>query len=152
MPRAPRAFDRPPRARLPRIRWSIVAAVAVGGFLGGIARYAADLAWPTAAGEFPWSTFVVNTSGAFVLAFLVVLVSDVLKPTTYLRPLLGTGFCGALTTFSAVTDTVDRLAAHGKPVLAVAYLGGSVVAGLAAAGLGVILGRAIAASREGAGR
>jgi len=49
-----------------------------------------------------WATFVINASGAFVLAALLVVVNDVLPPTTYVRPLVGTGFCGAWTTFSSI--------------------------------------------------
>jgi len=39
-------------------------------------------------------------------------VNEVLPPTTYVRPLLGTGFCGAWTTFSSITASTDQLAAH----------------------------------------
>lgn len=151
-PEAPAALFAPRRrSRWPRIRWSVVLAVAVGGFFGGIARYAFGLAWPTAPGAFPWDVFAVNTAGAFVLALLLVLVLEVLPPTTYLRPLVGTGFCGALTTFSSVVVGVDRLAADGHGGLAAGYVLGSLVAGLAAAVLGLVVGRSIGAFR-GKGR
>jgi len=136
------------RSRWPRLQWRIVGAVAVGGFAGGIVRYGAGLAWPTRAGTFPWSVFAVNTAGAFILALLLVLVLEVLPPTTYLRPVLGTGFCGALTTFSSVVTAVDQLAVHGHPGLAAGYLAASVAAGLAAASFGVLTGRSGAAYHE----
>lgn len=136
------------RLRWPRIHWTSVAAVGVGGFLGGIARYGVGQAWPTAAGGFPWDVFGVNTAGALLLGLLLVLVAEVLPPSTYLRPALGTGFCGAFTTFSSVTVGFDRLAAHGHAALAVGYLAASVFGGLAAAAFGMILGRSIAASRR----
>lgn len=135
------------RSRWPRIHWRSVAAIGVGGFAGGLARYGVDLLWPTPAGSFPYATFAINTSGAFLLALLLVLVLEVLPPTTYLRPTLGTGFCGAFTTFSNVTVASDQLAAHGRATTAVVYVTASVLAGLAAASFGIVLGRSIAASR-----
>lgn len=136
-----------PRSRWPRIHWASVAMVGVGGFAGGLVRYGVGLGWPTPAGTFPWATFTVNTAGAFILATLLVLVLEVLPPTTYLRPALGTGFCGALTTFSSVAVSVDQLAAHGHADVAASYVIVSLVAGLAAASFGIVLGRSIAASR-----
>lgn len=136
------------RSRWPRIRPAIVAAVAAGGFLGGLVRYLVGLALPAAAGTFPWGIFLVNTAGAFILALLLILVLEVLPPTTYLRPVLGTGFCGALTTFSSVATEVDQLVAHGHAATAAGYVGTSLVAGLAGASFGIVVGRAVAASRE----
>ena len=75
-------------------------AVAVGGFVGGEARYLLGLAFPTTRGTFPATIFAINVSGAFVLALLLVLIMEVWRPTTYVRPLWCTGFCGAYTTFS----------------------------------------------------
>lgn len=144
---AARPFAGVRRSRLPRIHWATVAAVAFGGFFGGLARYGVTLALPAAAGQFPWAVFLVNTVGAFILALLLILVLEVLPPSTYLRPTLGTGFCGALTTFSSVATGVDQLAAHGHAVLATVYVLASLAAGLAAAALGIVLGRSIATVR-----
>jgi CrcB protein len=132
-------------------RWidpRIVGVIAIGGFVGGLARYELVTAWTASATAFPWSTFVVNTAGAFVLALLVIVTTDVLIDSTYLRPLLGTGFCGALTTFSSVAVAVDELAAHGHVATAVGYAAASLVAGAAAATAGVLLGRAIPSTEE----
>ena len=142
-----RPFARPHRSRWPRISWATVGMVAFGGFFGGIVRYAVGLAWTTPDGRFPWATFSVNTGGAFVLALLLVLVHEVLPPNTYLRPVLATGFCGALTTFSSVATGVDQLAAHGHAGVAIGYVVASVFAGLAAASLGIVSGRSVAANR-----
>lgn len=131
------------RSRLPRIHGGSVVAVAAGGFVGGVARYLVGLAWPTPAGSVPWAIFTVNTAGAFTLALLVVLVMEVLPPTTYLRPAIGTGFCGALTTFSSVMVGLDQLVSGGSPLVALVYLLVSLVAGVAAVALGVFLGRAV---------
>jgi CrcB protein len=136
------------RRRWPRIRPAVVAAVAVGGFFGGLVRYLIGLAMPAPTGAFPWSIFLVNTAGAFILALLLILVLEGLPPTTYLRPVLGTGFCGALTTFSSVATGVDQLVAHGHTATAAGYVATSLIAGLGAASFGIVLGRAIAAGRE----
>lgn len=129
-----RLFRAPPQA-------GVVAAVFAGGLVGGLTRYEVVKAWTGPHTAFPWSTFVVNTAGVFVLALLVIVVAEVLAPTTYLRPLVGTGFCGALTTFSAVTVQVDELGAHGHVGTAVGYLAASLAAGLAAAAGAVWVGR-----------
>jgi CrcB protein len=118
-----------------------VAVVLAGGFLGGLTRYEAVTHWASADGAFPWSTFTVNTAGAFILGLVVVVVTEVIGTSTYTRPLLGAGFCGALTTFSSVAVQFDELAAHGHLGTGCAYLAGSVVAGLAAAAMGALLAR-----------
>jgi CrcB protein len=136
------------RRRRPRLRRRVLAAVFAGGFAGGWARYAVTAAWPTPAAGVPWATFAVNTAGAFALALLLVLVTEVWRPTTYVRPLFGTGFLGAFTTFSAVVTTTDQLAARGAAGTAAFYLVISMFAGLAAASFGLVTGRAVAASRQ----
>jgi CrcB protein len=128
---------------------AIVGTVFLGGCLGGIARYGVTRAWPTPQHTFPWATFVINASGAFVLALLLVVVNEVLPPTTYVRPLLGTGFCGAWTTFSSITASTDQLAAHGHAGTAVLYLVGSLAVGLVAALAGLVTGRSLARYRDG---
>jgi CrcB protein len=115
--------------------------VLLGGFAGGLARYETVAHWATTGGAFPWSTLAVNTAGAFVLGLLVIVALEVIGPSAYARPLIGTGFCGALTTFSSVAVQVDELVAHGHAGLGCAYLSSSVVVGLAAAALGALVGR-----------
>ena len=141
-------FDTTGRSRWPRLRPSVLAAVFVGGCVGGLARYAITQAWPTPAYRFPWSTFLVNDVGAFILALLIVVVADVLPRTAYLRPLVGTGFCGALTTFSSVVASADELVAHGHARTGAMYVVASVLAGLASAALGLVVGRSVAANRN----
>jgi CrcB protein len=136
------------RRALPRFHLRVLAAIAVGGFAGGLLRYAVSLALPAGPRGFPWAVFEVNTTGAFVLGLVLILVLEVLPPTTYVRPLLGTGFCGALTTFSSVAVGADELVARGSWLLAVAFLVAGLLAGLAAAWLGVVLGRWVAAVRQ----
>lgn len=141
-------FTRQRRRRLPPISWRVVVAVGVGGFFGGALRYGVTLWLPGSRSSLPWAILVVNTAGGFILAFLLILVLELLPPTTYLRPLLGTGFCGALTTFSSVATGADQLVARGRPGLAAGYVLISLVAGLAAASFGIVLARSIAAYTE----
>ena len=114
----------------------VVGLVFAGGCLGGWARYAVTTAWTSSTYGFPWPTFVINTAGAFVLGVVVVLA---LRGPRWLRPLAGTGFCGGLTTFSALAVAVNRLAAHGHVGTAAAYAAASTVAGIAAAWAGLWL-------------
>ncbi|MCW2600558.1 MAG: crcB3 [Frankiales bacterium] len=141
-------FEQHDRARWPRLRARVVAAVFVGGCVGGLGRYLVDQAWPAGAHAFPWATFTINTTGSFLLGLLLVLVTEMLPPTTYVRPLLGTGFCGAWTTFSAVTAGTDQLVAHGHAAMGVVVVLASVLAGLAAASCGLVAGRSVAAHRR----
>jgi CrcB protein len=127
-------------------RLDVMLAVLLGGFAGGAARYGTVRAWPTGSSGFPWSTLAVNLSGAALLGALVVLSGTVWR-SRYSRPLLGTGLCGALTTFSAVVVDVDRLFARGEPGIAVGYLSASFVGGLAAAFVGIVVARALVQSR-----
>lgn len=133
----------------PALRPGLLTAVFVGGCVGGLTRYEIVRAWPAAAHGFPWSVFVVNVAGAFVLALLLILAAGLLPPTTYVRPLLGTGFCGALTTFSAVAVSADQLGAHGHAGTAAVYVVASVAVGLGAALGGLVAGRWLVAARTG---
>ncbi|HEX2307822.1 MAG TPA: CrcB family protein [Jatrophihabitantaceae bacterium] len=133
-------------SRWPALRPDVIVAVFIGGCLGGWARYAITTTWPANADRFPWATFYVNVAGAVILG-LVIAAASVLS-SRYVRPLLGTGFCGAFTTFSAVVVTTDQLFAHRRQGVAVAYLAASTLAGLAAAALGLVLGRTLVSSRH----
>lgn len=123
-------------------------AIAGGGFFGGLARYAITQAFPIGDRGFPWPVLGINTAGAFALAALLVLLTEVVPPTRYARPAIGTGFLGAFTTFSSVVGSVDQLAAHDRLVLAVSYLVASVGLGIAAAMSGLIAARALVSSRR----
>jgi len=104
--------DSPPRRAAPTPR--VLAAIALGGFAGGVARYELGLAFPTARGTFPATTFGINVAGSFILALLMIFVVEIWPPTRYIRPLFGTGFCGAFTTFSTMTVGADQLIADGR--------------------------------------
>lgn len=124
--------DARPAHRQPRA----VALVAVGGALGGMARYAVATLSPVAGGRPALATFVVNIIGAFALGMLLEALTRSDRRTKVHRStrlLLGTGFCGAFTTYS--TFAHDVTAAAGGPLDATAWAAGQVVCGvLAAAG------------------
>lgn len=130
-----------------RFRPLVLLAIAGGGFLGGLGRYAVELAMPAPAGQLPWGTFFVNVGGTFVLALLLVLILEVWPPTRYIRPFSAVGFLGAFTTFSTATVQTNELLAHGHLATATLYLGGELLAGLAAASFGLVIGRSVAARR-----
>lgn len=136
----------PPPGPLRRVtaHWRTLLLIAAGGAVGGLARYEIGLAWTTTGGTFPWPTFAINTSGALVLALLVVVVTERATHAGYVRAALGTGLCGAYTTFSSVVVSADRLAAHGHPGLAAGYVAASLGAGIVAAALGLAGGESLA--------
>lgn len=153
-PTAGRRTDRARRHKQPRLRSrlrpDVLAAIAGGGALGGGARYLIEQAAAVPAGRFPWATFSINVAGAFVLALLLVFVLDVWPPTRYVRPFAAIGFLGAFTTFSTwMAETAD-LFARDRPYVAVAYMAGSLAAGLAAVSFGLIVGRSFLTRRTGA--
>jgi CrcB protein len=108
-------------------------AVFAGGCAGTLAR--AGLAEGVAqnAGSWPWATFAANVAGAFLMG---VFVTRIAAHDTLARPLLTTGFCGALTTFSTLQIELLDMLDRGDVALAIAYAAASVVAGLAAVTLG----------------
>jgi fluoride exporter len=117
--------------------------LALGGGAGANARYWLGAAVKHAHGAlaFPWHTFAINVSGSIVLGFVAGLClnqPDDARKNWYL--LLGTGFCGGFTTFSAFSlETLELLQAQ-RFGAATAYVCGSVAAGL----LGVWLALKIA--------
>ena len=109
-----------------------LAAIFAGGAAGALLRVGLVRAFPTAAGSWPWVTFGVNVSGAFVLGYMVTRLQERLPLSTYRRPLIGTGFCGALTTFSTMQLEILKMIDHDRLGLAAGYAAASVIAGYAA--------------------
>ncbi|HEY5285926.1 MAG TPA: fluoride efflux transporter CrcB [Solirubrobacteraceae bacterium] len=104
-------------------------AIACGGAAGALIRIAVDRALPATAGHWPWATFAVNMAGALMLGYLVTRLQERLPVSTLRRPLLGTGLCGALTTFSTVQIELLQMADRHRYGLAVGYLLASVLGG-----------------------
>ena len=120
-----------------------LAAVALGGGAGSVARYLISAAWP-AGGGFPWAVFTVNVSGCFLLGALMVYLLEVWPPRRLLRPLLGVGLLGGYTTFSTYAGGVLTLLTGRATALADAYALTSVLASLVAVWCGMRAARAAA--------
>jgi fluoride exporter len=121
------------------MNWLLVVA---GGMAGAPLRYLTDRAVQARHDSvFPWGTFAVNVVGCLVLGLLAGAVAEG-AASSRLQLLLGTGLCGALTTYSTFSYETLRLAEEGARVFAVANVVASVVAGLGAAFMGAALARA----------
>ena len=79
-----------------------LAAIFAGGATGAALRVWLSTQYPSDASSWPWAVFAINVSGAFLLGYLVTRLQERLPLSTYRRPLAGTGFCGAYTTFSTM--------------------------------------------------
>lgn len=141
--RAPSAAHRPHTPPLrPARRARVLAAVFVGGALGTLARDVVERGWPQPAGHFPTATFVVNTTGAFLLgAVLTVLLERYPRRGRRWHPFLCTGVLGGWTTYSSLVVDADSLAKSGHTVVAAGYVATTLVCGTVAAALGIGLGR-----------
>lgn len=121
----------------------LLAAVFVGGVLGGLARAGLVRAIPYDPGAWPWATFGVNVAGAFLLGWAITRLQERLPISAYPRPLIGTGFCGALTTFATLQVELLDMVDAGRSGLALAYAATSVAAGFAAVLLAANLARGV---------
>ncbi|MFI8189286.1 fluoride efflux transporter CrcB [Streptomyces sp. NPDC085946] len=122
--------------------WLLVVA---GAMVGAPLRYLTDRAVQARHDSvFPWGTFTVNVAGCLALGLLTgAAVAG--AAGSHLRLLLGTGLCGALTTYSTFSYETLRLAETGAHRYAVLNVAASVAAGLGAASAGVLLARAFLA-------
>ena len=137
---SPSAANSPPAAkRAPSVAASL-ALVAAGGCAGTLVRAALERAWPASPGHLPVTTLALNVVGALALGLLLGALGEG-RPR--LRLALGTGVLGGLTTHSTFILESHQLLTSGgdggQAVLGAAYLVGSMVAGLVAAGLGLWL-------------
>ena len=117
------------RASRPGIDRPELLAIACGGALGALGRIGVAQALPVSAGHWPWATFAMNIAGALMLGYFVTRLQERLPVSTLRRPLLATGLCGALTTFSTVQIELLRMADHHAYGLAAGYLVASVMGG-----------------------
>ena len=129
----------------------IILAVLAGGMIGAPARYLADrLVQARHDSVFPWGTFIVNMTGSAVLGFLLGAERHLGLPPG-LFALLGTGFCGGLTTFSTFGYETLRLLEDGAIGEAGVNVIGSLAVGVLLAWLGFLLAGALLAVRSIAG-
>lgn len=120
--------------------------VALGGMAGTAARYAVSLVAPPRGG-WPLATLAVNLVGAFVLGLLLEALArrgpedgPGGPSRRRMRLVIGTGFCGAFTTYSALAVDLDLLLRGGQPGTAVAYAAVTVLVGFLLCCVGIWLG------------
>jgi CrcB protein len=121
----------------PRLHTHAVAAVALGGALGAVARWAVAEALPHDSGEFPWDTLLTNVAGCFLIGVLMVLVIERWPDRHLIRPFFGTGILGGFTTFSTYAVDTRTLLAADRPGAAIGYLAGTLLLGLLAVVVGL---------------
>jgi CrcB protein len=109
-----------------------LAAIFAGGCVGAVARAEVAEWLPPERAHWPWATFLVNIAGAFMLGYFTTRLLERLPFSAYRRPALGTGLCGALTTFSTMQVEILHMLDDGEWVLAAGYAAASVGAGFAA--------------------
>jgi fluoride exporter len=120
-----------------------LAAIFVGGIVGALARTGLAQALMHGKGSWPWATFAVNVLGAFLLGYFATRLQERLPISSYRRPLLGTGLCGALTTFSTVQVELFEMVQGHHWALAAGYAAATVVASFAAVVLATALVRRV---------
>lgn len=130
-----------PTRRFAHAQPRVLAAIALGGALGAVARYMISVDSHVPDGGIPWATLWINTSGSFVLGLVATWVLERWPPTRYVRPFVGIGFCGGFTTFSTAMVEAVLLARDGFAGTAVAYVVLQMLCGLAAVIFGIAAGR-----------
>ena len=121
------------------LNWRFVALVALGGACGTAARHLLGEAIGSTHG-FPLGTFLINVVGAFALGILFETLARRGSDAGHrrrLRLLLGTGFLGGFTTYSALAVDADTLLRADRLDLALAYAVGTVAMGLVASVAGI---------------
>ncbi|MEX2106782.1 MAG: fluoride efflux transporter CrcB [Solirubrobacterales bacterium] len=117
--------------RMPRLDRRELAAIYAGGVVGALARVGLAEAAPHGAAAWPWATFAANMAGALLLGYFVTRLQERLPPSSYRRPFLGTGLCGALTTFSTLQLELFDMLEAGRLGLSAAYVAATLAGGFA---------------------
>ena len=126
---------------------AVLGVISFGGILGAEARYAVSVWEPHGPAQPAVGTWLVNTSGCFLIGVLMVVVAELTSPHRLVRPFLGVGVLGGYTTFSTAMVEVQQLALDGRAGLALGYLLGTFLAALVAVSGGMTLNRGLGAVR-----
>ena len=118
-----------------------LAAIFAGGMIGAALRVWIARRFVSDPTQWPWAVFAINITGSVALAYFATRLQERLPQSLYRRPLLGTGFCGAYTTFSTMQVEILTMLDHHAYGLAAGYVVASVGAGLAAVWLTTALVR-----------
>lgn len=132
------------RRELGRGHGAVLAVIALGGGLGAEARFGLARLLPTPAGAFPWSTFITNVLGCFLIGVLMVLITEVWSAHRLVRPFLGVGVLGGFTTFSTYANEIRGLLRPGTMGVAFIYLAGTLLCALLAVIVAMWLTRLLA--------
>ena len=124
---------------MPELDRREMSAIFLGGAAGSLLRVWLAQTVTSPAASWPWATFIVNVTGCFVLALIATHLRERPPESPHWHPLLGTGFCGAYTTFSTMQLEALRMLDHDRFGLTFAYLIVSVAAGYLAIGAGAAL-------------
>jgi CrcB protein len=121
-----------------------VVGITVAGAAGSITRYGVEgfiarRSWSA----FPWGTFVVNITGAFLLGLVFTLLTERIAVASWQRSAVTIGFLGAYTTFSTLSLETFRLIEDGAYLTAALNSFGSLAVGIASVYAGVIVARTV---------
>ena len=117
--------------------------LAIGGACGTISRYTVSGWVAERYPSFPWGTFTVTVVGALVIGFFLTLAEERFLISPQLRVFVATGFLGGFTTFSTFSWETMALLRDGAVVPAFGNAAGSLLTGLIAVYLGIVLARLI---------
>ncbi len=121
----------------------LLAAIVIGGMAGTLLRLGLSELLADTRGHWAWGTLIANVAGALILGIVLTRFHSRSAGPSRMRALLGTGFCGGLTTFSTFQlELLDALDG-GQASLAAGYAVVSIAAGL----VGVAIGLRISSAR-----
>ncbi|MEH1165049.1 CrcB family protein [Micromonospora sp. CPCC 205539] len=127
---------------------TVLAAIAVGGVLGALARAGLQQAVPHGPTGFPWATFGINLTGCLLIGVLMAVLGHLGGGHPLVRPFLGVGVLGGFTTFSSYAVDVQQAVVAGAPATALAYLAATVLGALIAVALGDAAARMLSRTRR----
>jgi CrcB protein len=125
------------------VKVGVVAAVALGGAIGSVARYFVSTIQSPAWTGFPYAIFLVNVSGGFAMGVLVELMALKFSVSTEVRAFLTTGIMGGYTTFSTFSLESAALIQRQAYVMATSYVIGSALLSIFALFCGLWIVRSI---------